>query len=247
MIEINLNNYNEMLRYERDMDMLRALVLWNTTHDSDIKLTGIENPHEYIFDIIKYYSREFATEIDSRSGISTDSLSRFHSALFSLNELLGISSRDIALAGEQQRYRNSGFWEMRRVIGQFGDMAEYVERDQVTHIVTAAVSGCIIGEYLGLQIEKKYHHSVPVDHMIFMRDGTEPTDGVLRGRFSIQGNNILIVDDAVMGTVTSRIMINKLKELDPKVNLSLLTVDIDPETKESGYLKLFYKVYLFEE
>ena len=247
MLEIDLKNYNEMLRYEKDMDLLRALALWNTNHNLDYRLPGMPKPREYVFDIIKHFSRVFAVDIQENGSISPDTLSRFHSALFSLNQILGITETDIVQANKQQRYQNSGFWEMSRVIGQFHDMAEYADRDGITHIVTAAVSGCIIGEYLALQIEDTYHHQIPVAHMIFSRNGTEPVEGMLPESFSISGNKVLIVDDAVMVTITSQIMLKELKKINPDIEISLMTVAIDPDTKQSGYLDQFSRVYLFEE
>lgn len=247
MLEINLNNYNEMLRYEKDMDLLRALALWITNHDSSYGLLGLPKPREYVFEIIKKYSQEFAVDIDSHTGISSDTLSRFHSALFSLNRLLGITDEDVSLANEQQRYKNSGFWEMRRVIGQFGDVAECAKNDGVSHIITAAVSGCIVGEYLALQFDKIHNYQIPVDHMVFSRDGSEPIGGMLPESFELSGNHILLVDDAVMETFTSRVMVREMRKLKPDLQISLMTIDIDPDTKSSGYLDQFTRVYTFEE
>lgn len=247
MLEININNYNEMLRYENDMDLLRALALWITSHDTSYRLLGLPKPREYVFDIIKKYSQEFALDIENNTNISSDALSRFHSALFSLNRILGITEEDVALAKEQQRYKNSGFWEMRRVIGQFGDVAESAKNDGVSHIITAAVSGCIIGEYLALKLDKIYNCQIPVDHMVFSREGTEPVGGMLPESFEISGNHVLLADDAVMETFTSRIMAKEIRRLRPDVQISLMTIDIDPDTKSSGYLDQFTHVYTFEE
>ena len=247
MLEINLNNYNEMLRYEKDMDLLRALALWITKHDSSYQLLGLPKPREYVFDIIKKYTQEFALDIKNNTSISSDALSRFHSALFSLNRILGITEEDVVLAKEQQRYKNSGFWEMRRVIGQFGDVAECAKNDGVSHIVTAAVSGCIIGEYLALELDKNYNYQIPVDHMVFSREGTEPIGGMMSESLELSGNHVLLVDDAVMETFTSRVMVKEIKRLNPNVQISIMTIDIDPDTKSSGYLDQFTNVYTFEE
>ena len=247
MQEIDINNYNEMLRYEKDMDLLRALALWNTKHDSHYQLPRLLNPREYVFDVIKKYSQEFALDINNQTRISSDALSRFHSALFSLNRILGITPEDVARAKEQQRYKNSGFWEMRRVIGQFGDVAECAKNDGVSHIITAAVSGCIVGEYLALKLDKIYNRQIPVDHMIFSRRGTEPVGGMLPESFELSGNHVLLVDDAVMETYTSRVMLKEVKKLKPDIRISLMTIDVDPDTKSSGYLNQFTHVYTFEE
>jgi len=242
-----LNNYNEMVRYERDMDQLRALALWITLYEDNLPIASLPRPREYVFELIKFYSQDFASEIMESGSISLDTVNRFHSSLYSINHLLGITQEDIARAGEQQRYRNSGFWEMRRVIGQFGDVAEAASRDEVTHIITAAVSGCVIGEYLGQIMSEKYQYSVPVDHMVFARSGIQPVRGYLSDNLALSGGHILITDDAVMETYTSRVMIEKIREMNPSATISLMTIDIDPDTKKSGYLDRFAHVYTFDE
>lgn len=247
MLEIDVSHYNEMLRYEKDMDILRALALWITRNKRNLSIPGLSNPKQYVFDIIQFYSRKFTVDIMQQSSISDESLSLFHSSLYTLNLLLGITQRDIARAGEQQRYRNSGFWEMRRVLGQFSDVAESAHSDGVTHIITAAVSGCIIGEYLGLQYSRKYRNSIPVDHMVFARRGKSPTTGYLQDGFSLSGKHILLVDDAVMERVTSGVMLKTLKRKYPHAVISLMAVDIDPDTRYSGYLDRFAHVYSFDE
>ncbi len=247
MNEINLGIYNEMLRYERDMDKLRALALWITTYDYQRVIPGLINPREYVFTLIKHYSEKFAEDILEFGRISANTIDLFHSSLFSINKLLGITEEDIQRASELQRYRNSGFWEMRRVIGQFSDVAEEVVNDGVTHIITAAVSGCIIGEYLGKILAIKFNKPYPIDHMVFTRQGINPVKGLLPEKLQLQGDHILIVDDAVMETRTAVVMLETIWEMAPDDKVSLLTVDIDPDTRQSGFLDRFYKVYLFEE
>jgi len=246
-VEIFLSNYNEMLRYERDMDQLRALALWITLYEGDPPIPSLPRPREYVFELIKFYAQDFAFEIMKNGSISLDTVSRFHSSLFSINNLLGTTQADIVRASEQQRYRNSGFWEMRRVIGQFGDVAEAASRDKVTHIITAAVSGCIIGEYLAQMMSREFQYPVPVDHMVFARSGIQPVRGYLPDHLSLSGGHILIADDAIMETYTSRVMIAKIIEMNPQAAISLMTIDIDPKTKESGYLDQFAHVYTFDE
>ena len=247
MLEINLNHYNEMLRYERDMDELRALALWITRCDPGLVIPGLAKPREYVFDLIQHYSKKFAVDIKQHGHIAPDSIDLFHSSLFSVKLILGITPQDLEEASQQQLYRNSGFWEMRRFIGQFGDTAEAATADGVTHIVSAATSGCIIGEYLGLLMDEQYHQPVPVDHMVFVRTGALPIAGLLREQFQIQGNHVLIADDAVMETRTAAVMLKKLRELNPAVKVSIMTVDIDPETKYSKFMDQFAHVYSFDE
>jgi hypothetical protein len=246
MFEISLNHYNEMLRYERDMDELRALALWITRCDPGLTIPGLANPREYVFDLIQHYSEKFARDIYAGGSIAPESIDLFHSSLYSIKLLLGISPQDVALAGERQLYRNSGFWEMRRFIGQFGDVAEAAAQDGVTDILAAATSGCIIGEYLGLLMSEN-QHPVPVNHMVFVRSGALPVDGLLPERFRLSGGHVLIADDAVMETRTAAVMIQKIKALDPHVAISILTVDIDPDTKYSPFMRQFAHVYQFDE
>ena len=246
MVEINLGNYNEMLRYERDMDLLRALALWITTFDGARPIPSLPNPREYVFGLIKMYSEKFAVDIKDEGRILPETISLFHSALTTICLILGISGEDILLAGEKQRYVNSGFWEMRRVIGQFRDMAEEVIKNDVSLIITAGISGCVIGEYLGLFV-RELGRTIPVEHMIFSRNGIDPDKGYLRENFSMAGGRVLIVDDAVMEAVTLAVMVEKIRAICPSAELSLLAVDISPEVMSSGYLSQFSHLYLFEE
>lgn len=246
MAEIHLSNYNEMVRYERDMDLLRALALWITAFDGARSIPSLPNPREYVFGLIKMYSEKFAVDIKDEGRILPETISLFHSALATVCLILGISSEDILLAGEKQRYVNSGFWEMRRVIGQFRDMAQEVVKNDVSLIVTAGISGCVIGEYLGLFV-RDLGRIIPVDHMVFSRIGTDPHEGFLRENFSVSGDRVLIVDDAVMEAITLKVMVEKIRAIFSLVELSLLAVDIDPEIMSSGYLTQFSHLYLFEE
>ena len=69
MQEIFLGNFNEMLRYEKDMDVLRALVLCETA------------PRDYVLEIIKMYSGRFALDIKEQGRILPGTLNLFHNAL----------------------------------------------------------------------------------------------------------------------------------------------------------------------
>ena len=82
--------------------------------------------------------------------------------------------------------------------------------------------------------------------MVFARRGKTPTAGHLPDGFSLSGNHILIADDAVNETITSGVMVKELRRRCPHAMISLMTVDIDPDTKYSGYLDQFAHVYLFD-
>ena len=136
---------------------------------------------------------------------------------------------------------------MRRFIGQFGDVAEEAVKDGVTDIITAAISGCIIGEYVALLMDEQYHHPAPVSHMVFLRSGSLPIQGILPETFSLAGNHVMIADDAVMETRTAAVMLAAIRELKAGIQISILSVDIDPETKYSAFMKQFAHVYTFDE
>lgn len=121
MQEIRIDNINEMHRYEKYMDNLRALALWITRTDN-------ESSKKAVFDLIKQYTHSFALDILSQNQIPPNSLESFQRSITAVNKELGISEEDIEKASEQQRDRRSGFWEMRRVFGQFGDVAEEAKK-----------------------------------------------------------------------------------------------------------------------
>jgi hypothetical protein len=68
------------------------------------------------------------------------------SRLFTIKKALGITEEDINHAYENQLYKNSGFWELRRYLGQFVDIAEDISTNPPDLIVCAGISGCVIGE-----------------------------------------------------------------------------------------------------
>ena len=83
--------------------------------------------------------------------------------------------------------------------------------------------------------------------MVFLRSGALPIAGHLREQFQICGSHVLIADDAVMETRTAAVMLKKLREISPAVEISIMTVDIDPETKYSEFMQQFAHVYAFDE
>jgi hypothetical protein len=245
MQEINLRNRNEMLRYEPDMDKFRALAWWITQQDRTLPIPSLPDAREQVFDTIKLFSHKFAVDIRDHTLITPATLELFHQSFDSLNSVLGITETDIYQAGLQQRNCGSGFWEMRRVIGQLGDVAQAATNDGVTHIITAAVSGCVIGAYLGLQVAD--YDSIPVDHMVFARNGPEPIAGILPDQFQLSGNHVLLVDDAVMATNTSQVMSNTLRTAFPDADISLMAVDINSEVMKPEFMNQFVSVYTFDE
>jgi len=247
MYEIDIRNYNEMLRYEKQMDDLRALATWIVETDEKFNIPGLPgHPKEYVFSLIKFYSRKFAEDILENSHVSDKTTNLLESGLFSIKKLLNITPEYVKRASEAQLYKNSGFWEMRRYLGQFPDATESVIDDNITHIVCAGISGCIVGEYLGLHLEKM-GEEIHVDHMVFARNGSIPKKGILPENTKISGTNVLLVDDAVLETRTLRIMTNSISMMKPDVNFSVMFLDFEDDSRVRNYLKNFNHVYRFEE
>ncbi len=247
MYEIDLRNYNEMLRYEKQMDDLRALATWIVETDEKFNIPGLpSHPKEYVFSLIKFYSRKFAEDIRDHAHIRDNTINLLESGLFTIKKLLNITPEYIKRASNAQLYKNSGFWEMRRYLGQFPDIAENAIKDKITHIVCAGISGCVVGEYLGLQIEKM-GKEVPVDHMVFIRDGVIPKKGALPKNTRVSGTNVLLVDDAVLETRTLRVMTNSISAMKRGVNFSVFFLDFENDLFVRNYLNKFSHVYHFEE
>lgn len=61
------------------------------------------------------------------------------------------------------------------------------------------------------------------------------------------GVHLLLVDNAVMETKTAQVMLDNLAAIAPHCELSILAVDIDPETRQSGFWDRLVKVYPFDE
>jgi adenine/guanine phosphoribosyltransferase-like PRPP-binding protein len=246
MLEIDIRNYNEMLRYEKDMDALRTLVFKVLQPGNNLEVRGYKSAKEYILTLIKFYTRQFAEDIYDRGSIQKETISRFHSGLYTTNQLLGITETDVKKASAMQLYHNSGFWEMRRYLGQFKDLAEDLKKDKINQIVCIGISGCVVGEYVGLVLEK-IGEEIPVDHMIMERDSDAmPTVGHLSDAFTLSGNKVLIVDDALLEARTLPVAIRSLEKFDHNIRPDLFVVDIEPLV-DLSHLPYQPKIYLFEE
>ncbi len=232
MLDINLSHYNEMLRYEPLMDELRALA---------VIIVGREQAD--LFNIIKYYSRNFAEDIKANGRISDECLNRFKSAMFTITSRLNITSETINAAHEDQLYKGSGFWEMRWNLGQFPDIAEQVKEAGISHIICAGISGCVVGEYLGLEMKGS---DVPVDHMIFERVDRSPVKGVLPSNFVLEGNRILLIEDAVQEARTLGVMMNTLNNMQPGLEFSLFALDIEDNEETRLGLQPIKKIFKLE-
>jgi len=247
MQEIDIRHYNEMLRYERPMDDLRALATWIVETDNEFTVPSLHgHPKEYIFSLIKFYSRNFAEDIYDCSRVRDETINRLESGLSSVKKLLNITPEYIKRASDAQLYKNSGFWEMRKYLGQFGDVAESSVENNVSHLICAGISGCVVGEYLGLHYEK-LGKDIPVDHMVFVRNGNVPVRGVLPEDTKISGSNVLLVDDAILETRTMRVMTSTISAKKPGVKFSAMFLDFEDDQNVRSYLKNFDHVYQFDE
>lgn len=249
MFEIDLRNYNEMLRYEPAMDRLRALALWIVQNGQETPRTisAKGSWQEDLFLLIKHFSRVFAEDIEENGRVTEEIVSRFTSAIATVEGNLGITGKDIQEARQRQLYLGSGFWEMRRFLGQFGDVAEELTLCPPDNIISAGISGCVVAEYLGLKMEKKFGAAPDIAHMIFSRDGATPTVGVLPRDFSLKGKHLLLVEDAVEESRTLGVMVESLLKLDDSLRFDLFSLAIDNNEKTQEALGKMVKIYTFEE
>jgi len=245
MLEININNYNEMLRYEKDMDALRVLVWKVMRPDSKKEITGFSSPLEYVHRLVKFYTHEFAEDIWINNSILPDTQSRFHSSLSSIYPLFDISAQDIKQASNNQLYKNSGFWEMRKYLGRFSEVGDYVQQEGYTQIVCIGMSGCIIGEYLGLMLDKQ-QYPITVDHLVLERDEQGlPLFGHMPSDFVPQ-DKILIVDDALLEARTIPIVVGALRSKNRDIAPGLFVLDIEPGVS-LAHVHPMPKLFLLEE
>lgn len=50
-----------------------------------------------------------------------------------------------------------------------------------------------------------------------------------------------------METKTAQVLLDTIAEIAPRCKISVLAIDIDPDTRESGFLDRFVRVYPFDE
>src|SRR3989344_9250784 len=161
--------FGDRKQYEGEMDELRALAAWIVNAD----WTGAQplgtDWQEYLFSLIYRYSELFSRDIVARNVVSNQTLNLFQSALQTTKLNLGITESAVQTAHKDQIFESSGFWwEMRRFLGRFPEMAEEIAHDGVTQLVCAGISGCVIGEFLGRHLEAQ-GYPLAIDHMVFKR------------------------------------------------------------------------------
>ena len=245
MLDINIQHYNEMLRYERDMDYLRALSQWTVKSGKGVEIPGYKDPVEYVFNIVGFYSREFAADILEQGQVSPQTTGRMKSGLDTLLSLLGITEKDLDIARDNQLYKNSGFWEMRRFLGPMRGLVEDLKKDRITNIVSVAVSGCVIASYIGLLLERM-DYPVAVDHMLLARQGPVPVLGLL-SKNVVFGSRILIVDDAIWEARTLPVVVARLRAASQDADLRLFVLDTDPRVDIMKLLPDISTEYKLEE
>jgi adenine/guanine phosphoribosyltransferase-like PRPP-binding protein len=244
---ISLHHYNEMLRHESAMDELRAIALYIAHAPPDQLIFGHASSRDYLFTVIQYYCRGYAEDIYARGRITPEKQDHLHSGLFTIKQALKITDEDIAHAGENQLYKNSGFWEMRKFLGQFVDIAEEIAADPVDVIVCAGISGCVVGEYLGLVLEKRFNLPVPVEHMVFTRADKHPVQGILPSSFNPALSRVLLVEDAVVESRTTRVMVETLSACLASPVFRLFALEIERNQLDKDLLRGMEAIYTFEE
>jgi hypothetical protein len=245
---ISLHHYNEMLRHESAMDELRALALYIAHAPAGQRIFGeASSSRDYLFTVIQYFCRGYAEDIYNRGRITPEKQDHLHSGLYTIKQALKITEEDIARAGENQLYKNSGFWEMRKFLGQFLDIAEEIQSDPVDVIVCAGISGCVVGEYLGLVLEKRCRLEIPVRHMVFTRADKHPVEGILPSSFERSVSRILLVEDAVVESRTTKVMVDTISALISGAVFHLFALEIERNQIDKNVLKGMEKIYTFEE
>jgi hypoxanthine-guanine phosphoribosyltransferase len=89
---------------------------------------------------------------------------------------------------------------------------------------------------------------IPVDHMIFSRNGTEPVQGYLSNRCNLKGGHILVIDDVIMDCVTLPLARDALNAMiSPGTLVSVSVIDVDWESEKVGCLDPYHRVYRPDE
>ena len=101
----------------------------------------------------------------------------------------------------------------------------------------------MVGEYLGLEMKGS---DVPVDHMIFERVDRSPVIGVLPVNFELEGNRILLIEDAVQEARTLGVMMSTLNSMQPGLEFSLFALDIEDNEETRLGLQPIKKIFKFE-
>lgn len=248
--ETAFRGYNEMVRYETYMDELRALSSWMVTNTPDQRPGEIEgrNWGGLIFELIKGNTSRFAVDIAEQGHVRDATLDQFKTEIEAVMKALKITSGEVSTAHKGQIHIRSGFWEMRRFFGQFPEIIGQMERDGIAdQMVCAGISGCVVGEYLGLMLQRDGIER-RVDHMIFEREGKIPVRGRIPWNFELMGKRILLVEDAVTEIDTLGVMRERLREIDPDLTFSLFTMEIDEYDPDvTAMREEFENVYYFSE
>lgn len=233
--------------YEAQMDELRALAAWIVHADWTQSRPVGTDWNDYLFSLVYRFSGAFAQDIFEESAVSPATLNLFGNALRTAKLNLQIPESDVQIAHEDQLHAASGFWwEMRRHLGRFPEMAEEIADEGVTHLVCSGISGCVIGEYLNCCLED-LGAPVPVDHMVFKRQNRIPVAGKLPEDFSPKGRKLLLVEDVVTEPNTLGVMQRTLASGGYDSDCSLFTLEMTDAVSREEVLKGFRKIYSPQE
>lgn len=242
MFEIDLSICNEMMRYEQGMDELRALAKFIVNGRNG---TESRNGQENLFWYIKHHAFSFARDIDKDGKVTDETVDLLMGDLLKIRRKLGITDEAVQSEHMNQLYKIGGFWEMRRFLGQFPDTVEAIAQNNHTHIICSAISGCVIGEYLGIKLGQ-LGLETPVDHIVFKRALGIPILGFLPDNFVLNGTDVLLVEDAVDESATLNTIRSALDKHYSNLRYSLFSLGIDPEMEMQVHSD-FENVYTFEE
>lgn len=231
-----------MLRYEQDMDKMRALVPPILEGMCLSNYTSCQT-QEHIFLFIQHFMHVFAQDIRRYNSISSETLDRFRSAVYSLQQLFGIGEKELQDAHDMQLYTTSGFWEMRRFLGQFPEFAEQACEDGVDTLLGIGMSGCIIAEMLGIEMAV-LKPDVQVGHIVFARDAKGiPNRGIISPNISwSDASHILFVDDAVLTATTIQVSLSSLPS-EKQSSCSFFALEHAKTSEVNQALSYFVHVY----
>ena len=82
--------------------------------------------------------------------------------------------------------------------------------------------------------------------MIFERSNKFPVKGMLPRDFVLEGNKILLIEDAVQEARTLGVMMNALNGMRANIEFSLFPLDIEDNEETRLALKLIHQIFKFE-
>jgi adenine/guanine phosphoribosyltransferase-like PRPP-binding protein len=237
--EVGIKVANEMMKYEGAMDWLRGMA----------KTITEDNGGDQGFELIYRHCRKFAEDILGNNKVLDGSVDALKVEVAGVLNQAGMGEEWVKDAAKEQLCRRGGFWEMRRYLGQFDVAAAEIYEAEVDQIVCAGISGGVIGEFLGLKLERNHGLKVPVDHMVFSRQEKGlPSRGWLPREFKYWGKRILIVEDMVVELRTVETMLRTLDKSGKNLEFCMFALEIDQNQAVAEKIgQLMAKVISFDE